>query len=139
MSDNIASYPSKYTKAQVRHEFGVDGNDQRSIWNYGDYKIWFLHLAKQKPSGGWESTSSNGRINIWYQDKDNALIIEMLNGFEPKTVSNYKFLVFASPDDKNLYEFKGVFEQTAKTTDGVIDTIYKRISKGFDIDEKIVI
>lgn len=135
LSDNIARYPSKFTKAEVRQEFGADGNDQRSIWNYGDYYIWFLHLARQKPSGGWESTANNGRVNIWYQDKDNALIIEMLNGYEHKPAGTKQLLVFASHDENNVYEFKGVFENVEDTTDGVIDHICKRVSKGFDIDE----
>ena len=135
MSDNIVMWPSKFTKKTVRKELGADGNDQRAIWHYGEYYIWFLHISKQKASGGWISTTDNGRINIWYQDKDNALIIEMLNGYEHKPSDGKLLLVFASHDEENEYEFKGVFETMPDTTDGVIDHICKRISKGFDVDE----
>ena len=135
MSKNVISWPSKFTKKEVRAELGADGNDQRSIWNYGDYQIWYLHLSKQKPTGGWISTANNGRINIWYQDKDNAMIIEMRNEDPHKPAGNKLILAFASNDEKSVYEFKGVFK-CLDTEDGIIDHVFKRISKGFDIDEQ---
>ena len=132
---NIVEWPSKFTKNDVRREFGADGVDRRSVWKYGDYNIWFLHLSKQRPSGGWTSTAENGRINIWYQDKKDALVIEMLGDNKHGASDGRLTLVFASPDENSQYEFKGVFE-CIDTDDGVIDHVYKRISKGFDIDTK---
>lgn len=119
----------------VRKELGADGIDRRSVWNYGDYSIWFLHLARQKPTGGWISTSDNRRVNIYYQDKEDAIIIEMLNGFKHEPADDKLFLVFASHDEKSEYDFKGVF-RCFDTEDGVIDHVFKRISKGFDVDKK---
>ncbi len=111
MSDNIIKAPSIYTKNDVRKDFGADGNDQRAIWHYGDYYIWFLHLSKQRPTGGWISTADNGRINIWYQDANNAMIIEMaLKDVPIKKTDGKLLLVFASNDEKSEYEFKGVFK-----------------------------
>lgn len=135
MSNNIIQYPSEFTKSMVRTELGASGNDERSVWHYGDYNIWYLHLAKQKQTGGWTSTASNGRINIWYQDADNALIFEMLGSYNHAPADDKLVLVFASHDEKNKYDFKGVFK-CYDTDDGVIDHVFKRISKGFDIDEK---
>ncbi|WP_027207444.1 hypothetical protein [Butyrivibrio fibrisolvens] len=135
MSENIVMAPSKFTKKDVRKEFNVDGNDQSSIWHYGDYDIWYLHLSKQRPTGGWISTSNNGRINIWYQDADNAMIIEMALKDVPIEKTDGKLhLVFASDDENSDYDFKGVFKPCS-TEDGVIDHVFKRVSKGFDIDE----
>ncbi|WP_022769153.1 hypothetical protein [Butyrivibrio sp. NC2007] len=137
MSDNIIKAPSIYTKNDVRKDFGADGNDQRAIWHYGDYYIWFLHLSKQRPTGGWISTADNGRINIWYQDANNAMIIEMaLKDVPIKKTDGKLLLVFASNDEKSEYEFKGVFKPY-DTDDGVIDHVCKRVSKGFDVDEMI--
>lgn len=135
MSENIIKAPSRYTKAEVRKDFGADGNDQKSVWNYGEYYIWFLHLSKQKPTGGWVSTSDNGRINIWYQDRENAVIIEMaLKETEIKKTDGKLHLVFAADDENSDYTFRGVFEPY-DTDDGVIDHIFKRVSKAFDVDE----
>ena len=46
MSENIVKYPSNYTKGSVRQDFGADGNDQRSVWNYGDYYIWYGYFSE---------------------------------------------------------------------------------------------
>lgn len=127
--------PSNYTKKDVRKEFNVDGNNQSSIWHYGDYDIWYLHLSKQRTAGGWISTSNNGRINIWYEDSNNAMIIEMAMKDIPIEKTEGKLhLVFASYDENSDYQFKGVFKPY-NTEDGVIDHVFKRVSKGFDIDE----
>ncbi|WP_027217707.1 hypothetical protein [Butyrivibrio fibrisolvens] len=135
MSENIIMTPSKFTKKTVRKEFKADGNDQSSIWHYGDYVIWYLHLSKQRPTGGWISTANNGRINIWYQDADNAMIIEIAQKNVPIVKTDGKLhLVFASDDDKSEYDFKGVFKPY-DTDDGIVDHIFKRVSKGFNVDE----
>ncbi len=124
MSEHIVSWPSKFTKKEVREEFEADGIDRQSTWTYGNYLIWYLHLARQRPTGGWESTAPNGRINIWYQDKNDALIIEMLNGNVHNDDHGKLVLAFASNDENSVYEFKGVFECTS-TKDGVIDHVFK--------------
>lgn len=134
MSENIIKAPSSYTKNEVRKDFGADGNDQKSVWNYGDYYIWFLHLSKQKSTGGWTSTAENGRINIWYQDPRNAMIIEMaLKDTEIKKTDGKLHLVFAADDEKSEYTFRGVFKPY-DACDGVIDHVFKRVSKSFDVD-----
>ena len=134
MSNNIIMWPSKFTKSDVRKELVADGIDRKSIWKYGDFYIWYLHLAKQKSTGGWMSTAENGRVNIWYQDKKDAVIFEMLGEFTHTPAEDKPLLVFASQDEGSEYEFKGVFK-CYDTDDGVIDHVFKRISKGFDVDE----
>lgn len=138
-SENIISAPSTFKKSEVKKMLGVSGNDQRAVWNYGDYKIWFCHLSKQAKSGGWISTTETGRINILYQRKDDAVIIEMSLPYTPiEKGGGDTVLVFASDDESTDFMFRGVFK-CYDTDDGVIDKVFKRISKGFDIDERRVI
>ncbi len=138
-SKNIIMAPSIFKKSEVKKMLGVRGNNQSAVWNYGDYKIWFCHLSKQTKSGGWISTTETGRINILYQKKDDAVIIEMSLPNTPIKKSNGDtVLIFASDDESTNFMFRGVFK-CYDTNDGVIDKVFKRISKGFDINEKRII